>query len=463
MTKLLRRDKSEVKVDVQMPGSRLAQLAPTPTTVKETGLTLSFLGELVAKHLHDGGVLSLGALCARLALTGKVLTEILQFLRAEARIEVLGGAGKEAASLRYNLTDRGRQAAIDSLSRSGYVGPAPIPLHIYNSVVRTQTIHQGAVSRDEMKNAFRDVVVRDSVLDQLGASMNSGRAVFIYGHAGTGKTYITQRLSRLFHDEVLIPHAIAVNDSVIAVFDPVLHKKLDRDSLKLSDDLVFRERYDERWVPCERPVLISGGELTGDMLEIQLEPLVKEYRAPLQLKANNGIFIIDDMGRQRVSPEEVFNRWIVPLEEKLDYLSLGSGRRFSVPFDLVLVFSTNLNPTDLADEAFLRRIGFKIRFDPLNVDEYHSIWKEQCAKDGIVCPPGVFDFVVDELHRRNSTPLLPCHPRDLLGMATDYLDYNGKPRMLSNESMSWAWDNYFVSLRQPSDPTTIEPQVNLND
>lgn len=425
---------------------RFAQLAPTPTSVKDTGLSESMLGDLVLKHLLESGVLSLPTISERLALPGKVTEEILNFLRSEARIEILAGVEADN-SLRYNLTGRGRQTALDAMARNGYVGPAPVPLHEYAKVVRQQTIHTGAVTRENVRHAFSDLVIKGALLDQLGPSVNSGRAIFIYGPAGTGKTYITQRLSRLFSDEVLIPHAISVNETTVAVFDPVKHRRVDHDFGAVDNQaLLFKRQFDRRWVCCERPVIISGGELTSDMLEVQLEPQTKSYQAPLQLKANNGLFIIDDMGRQRVTPEEVFNRWIVPMEEAKDYLSLGSGRHFSVPFDLILVFSTNMNPTDLADEAFLRRIGYKIEFGYLERNEYEAIWRGVCESKGIVCSQDVLDYAIDQLHGRHQTPLLPCHPRDLLSMAVDRASYLSQPKVLETAHLDWAWNNYFVKL-----------------
>jgi hypothetical protein len=205
--------------------------------------------------------------------------------------------------------------------------------------------------------------------------------------------------------------------------------------------------FDPRFMACQRPVIISGGELTADMLEIHFDAETRMYRAPLQLKANNGIFIIDDMGRQRVAPETVFNRWIVPLEEKKDYLSLGAGQHFSVPFDLVMVFSTNLNPVDLADEAFLRRIGYKIEFHHVRPDDYRRIWQKVCADQAISCASEVVDYVIEELHGRHGMPMAACHPRDLLGIAVDHAAYLGEPRLVTREHMDWAWKNYFVSLR----------------
>lgn len=439
---------------------RLAELAPAPTTLEETGLSESFLGDLVTKHLLDGGVLSLPQLSERLALVGKLVEQVVQFLRAEALVEVLAGTD-EAGSLRFSLTDRGRRSAQDGMQRNGYVGAAPVPLQQYTNIVRQQTVHDGHVTRDEMEIAFADVVLRDGVLDQIGPSLNSGRAIFIYGPAGTGKTYIAQRLSRLFTDEVLIPHAIAINESVVAIFDPVMHKPIVREDE--TPNMLFKTRHDARWMSCERPVLISGGELTAEMLEVQMEPMVKEYRAPLQLKANNGIFIIDDMGRQRIPPETVFNRWIVPMEEQTDYLSLGSGRHFSVPFDLVLVFSTNMNPTELADEAFLRRIGYKILFEPLEAEQYRLIWRQVCEERGIVCSERVLDYVIENLHGVTDTPMLPCHPRDLLGIASDQLAYLDQAAVLDTEHVRWAWNNYFVSLSGTGEhaPAQIGVQDNV--
>jgi hypothetical protein len=197
-------------------------------------------------------------------------------------------------------------------------------------------------------------------------------------------------------------------------------------------------------------VIVAGGELTADMLEVQFDAATREYRSPLQLKANNGMFVIDDMGRQKVPPEAIFNRWIVPMEEKKDYLSLGSGRHFSVPFDVVLLFSTNLHPLDLADEAFLRRIGYKIGFDYLTTDEYRAIWRNECTERGIVYEPESVDYVLTELHARHRVRLLPCHPRDLLGIALDRAEYLGEPRRLTPEHLEWAWRNYFVSYEEPA-------------
>lgn len=295
-----------------------------------------------------------------------------------------------------------------------------------------------------MHSAFEDIALEPELIDKLGPSMNSGRAIFLYGHAGTGKTFVSQRLARLFHDAVFVPRAIAIDDVVVQVFDQQLHKVI---STNTDDErLMLGRGHDPRFHLCERPVAVTGGELTGDMLEIRYDQAARVYEAPLQLKANNGIFIIDDMGRQRITPAELFNRWIVPLEEKRDYLDLGFGKHFSVPFDVVLIFSTNIHPLELADEAFLRRIGYKIEFKPLTQALYTRIWNESCREIRVVCDPGVVDFVMNDLHAPNQVPLLPCHPRDLLGMAVDYAAYSGEPNRINEAHVRWAWQNYFVPV-----------------
>jgi hypothetical protein len=247
----------------------------------------------------------------------------------------------------------------------------------------------------------------------------------------------------LFRDRTLIPHAIAINETVVEVFDPIVHRAIDA---KGGGPLMIDSGHDPRYVCCERPFILAGGELTTDMLEIRYDGATRIYQPPLQLKANNGMLMIDDMGRQKSPPEAIFNRWIVPMEEKRDYLSLGGGRHFSVPFDVVLVFSTNMNPLDLADEAFLRRIGYKIEFDYLSAQQYRRIWQDVCSEYGIVYDPELVDFVTD-LHKTRSVGLLPCHPRDLLGMACDLATYLDQPRVLTKTQLQWAWNNYFVSLK----------------
>lgn len=435
--------------------SRHEELAPKPLTVDGTGLSRSFLADLISKHLLNGRSATIAELSKSCALSGGIIEDILHGLREESRVEVLGRA-EASNSLRYSLSERGRNLAFEALQRSTYAGPAPVPLKDYARVVKAQSIHGRGVTQDMIDELYANVVVSEHIREQLGLSMNSGKAIFVYGPAGTGKTYLTSMLPRLFKDDVLVPHAICVNESVVPVFDPLVHRAL---ASERTGSLMLGEGYDERFVRSERPVVITGGELVSEMLDVQYDNSTREYLAPLQLKANNGVFIIDDMGRQKVPPEEIFNRWIVPMEEKTDYLALGAGRHFSVPFDQVLIFSTNMNPLDLADEAFLRRIGYKIEFPTLKPDEYAKIWSDFCAEHGIVADDDVLGYAIDVLHAQSNTPLLPCHPRDLLGMSVDQTKYLGLPRHITREHLSKAWNAYFVSMDTPTNSPEVVRHV----
>jgi hypothetical protein len=422
-------------------------LAPMPKRVADTGISQRLLADLLGKHLLLSGTLPLTDLSEQIRLPSRLVEDVLHFMRGEASVQVLGSVEGSGVA-RYALTDYGRAQATQALSVCGYVGPAPVPLEAYTEVVRAQTIHGRSVTREDMRRAFHDVVMSDDIVDRIGPSLNSGRALFIYGPPGTGKTYVAQRLSRVFTRTVLIPHAIAVGDVVLTVFDPVMHRAIQQGS---GRSLALEGRFDDRYVECVRPAVVVGGELTTDMLDVQYDAVTREYRAPLQLKANNGVFVIDDMGRQRVAPQAVFNRWILPLEEKRDYLNLGGGRHFAVPFDVLLVFSTNLRPEELADDAFLRRIGYKIRFPHLERSQYYRVWREWCKNLGVPFDDEVFDYAVERLHRRDGIPLLPCHPRDLIGLGVDRATYINQPRYVTREILEWAWENYFVRTHEDTE------------
>lgn len=334
--------------------------APKPQTVADTGLSESFLAELAAKHLYDGGVLDIRELSIRLAMNGCIVEAVLDHLRAEACIEVRAKSS-ESNGLRYTLTDRGRAMALDGLARSGYLGPAPVPLSDYTRILNSQSVRACTVTQESIRQAFAGVVLRESLMDQLGPAMHSGRAVFFYGPPGTGKTYASRRLAPLLGDPVLIPHAISIDETVVQFFDPQLHRIVEthQDGRGVRLD----QGHDPRFYVCERPFVVTGGELTMAMLEVRYDSNSRQYHAPLQFKASNGMLLIDDLGRQRAATVELLNRWIMPMEDRIDYFDLDGGRHFEVPFDVILIFSTNINPTDLADEAFLRRIGYKIRFN----------------------------------------------------------------------------------------------------
>jgi predicted ATPase with chaperone activity len=420
------------------------QLAPRPRSVAETGLSQQFLCELIVKHLYQRGVLDQRNISESVALAWPVLEQVLMYLRTEGFVEVRSSADvTDSALMRYALTNRGRTMALDALHKNGYVGPAPVPLEDYSRITMAQSVHRRTIKREDMRQAFSGIVVRDSILQQLGPALHSSRPIFIYGPPGTGKTFIAQRLVKLLNDPVLVPYGLAVGDEVIQFFDPVLHKPVQGSNAFDPQEVSLERGYDPRYVKCERPVAVTGGELTLEMLELKYHLASKVYHAPLQLRANNGIFVVDDLGRQRIETMDLLNRWIIPLEERRDFLSLGSQARFPVPFDLILVFSTNLNPLELADEAFLRRLGYKVHFDTLTPDEYEAIWRQVCAIHNVPSDPEVIRYAL-ELYSHYQMPLLPCHPRDLIGLVLDQCRYDGEDAAITCARLRLAWDSYFV-------------------
>jgi hypothetical protein len=429
--------------DQQSSCSLLSGIAPTPINIEQTGLPIQLLKELLLKHIHDRAVSSIKQLSKQLKLSGPVIEQTVQLLRDEAMVE-LSSNNQGDGSLCFRVTERGRFNASIALERSGYIGPAPIPLSRYEAICNSFTLRQHMITKAAVSQAFDNFIIEPNLLDQLGSAFNSRRAIFIYGSAGTGKTYTIGNMVKLFKDRCLVPYAIAIGNNVVQVYDPQIHHAIDNDNQ--ASGLLYSDSFDQRLVQCQRPVVITGGELTADLLEVQHDPRTKINLAPLQLKANNGIFFIDDIGRQSIPPLAIFNRWIVPMEEGRDFLSLANGQHFEVPFDVQLVFSSNIAPKKLADEAVLRRIGFKIHFEDISPSAYKTIWQQECKKLHIDFDGTVVDFTLEHLHKPNGVRLLPCHPRDLINMALTQSAYLGQPGTLTADRISWAWKNYFVQL-----------------
>lgn len=426
----------------ESPRTSAAPLPRQPRRPEDTGLDWSFLVELLAKLLYVRGQLRLPDISAEVRLAPGVLDPLLQFMRSERLCEVVR-QGETEGGMVYTLTDLGRDRARDYLARSQYVGPAPVPLQAYVEQVRQQSVFGMGVLRERLREAFHGIVIRQHLLDQFGAAMNSGRAIFIYGPAGSGKTFIAERLVDLLTDHVAVPHAIAVDNEVIQVFDAVVHRPAPhvRQSQGVLD---LGALHDGRWVSCHRPVVLAGAELTLDMVDLQFDSKARFYQAPPQVKANNGLFIVDDLGRQLVSPRDLMNRWIVPLDRRVDFLALHTGKKFSIPFDVIVVFSSNLPPSKLADDAFLRRLGYKIHVGALDETEYRDIFTQVCQESGIPFDDAGYRYVLEELHVRHDKPLLACYPRDLLHQVRDIARFNGTAPVLSKELLDWSWNNYFT-------------------
>jgi len=420
-----------------------------PKSVEETGLTLGFLVELACKTLYFGGVMTLAAISEELALSVSVTNDVLEFMKKERLAEVKKGADLRASYI-FALTDLGRERSREYLRLSGYLGAAPVTLKQYTEVARKQTVRNMAVTREAMNRAFDGVILPPGLLDRLGPAVNSGRSIFLYGPSGNGKTFIAEHLAKVLSGRVFIPHALCIDNQVIRVYDPVNHDRIDLGGPTDPDPtkavLEARAEYDRRWVLCERPVVVAGGELTLAMLDLSFDQIAKFYEAPLQMKANGGIFLIDDLGRQLVRPFDLLNRWIVPLEKARDYLTLQNGKKFEIPFDQIILFSTNIAPRELADEAFLRRIGYKIKIDYLREEDYVAICRQVCERCGVGFRPEAIHYLLNQEHAARGIRLSACHPNDIISRVVEICQYEGTQARLDNELIRRACQDYFTEL-----------------
>jgi hypothetical protein len=420
-----------------------ALLPSPPRTVDDTGLHVLFLVELTAKILFLRGRLRLTELANHLKLPATVVDVVLNCMRTERMCEV-ARRGETDGDVHYNLTDAGRLRAAEFLQNSQYAGTAPVSLASYTEQVQRQAIAGMRVTLPDVDRAFQGLVIKPHLREQLGAAMNSGRAMFIYGPAGSGKTFLAEQLLRLLSGYVAVPHAICVDNEVIQLFDPLVHEPVEE--VVGSHDSLYRLRQmDARWVLCRRPTSLTGGELTLDMLNLYFDETTRFYQAPPHVKANNGLFIIDDLGRQLISPQQLMNRWIVPMDRRHDYQALHNGYKFAIPFDVILVFSTNMTPSQVADEAFLRRLGYKIHVGPLEESEYRSIFQDVCAEKGVPYSDAALEYLLREHHEKDGKPLLACYPRDIVGQIKDFAMYRNTAPELTRDALAWAWRNYFAS------------------
>jgi hypothetical protein len=430
-----------------MPGLAMppptSVLPPAPRQPKDTGLPPLLLSELLLKVMHQHGLQHLQELSQHLRLGPALLEDLFTQLRKDQLVEVRQRASV-SGDVTYDLTQAGRARAMDALTRSLYSGPAPVPLAAYADRVLAQSVSGTKVTRDRLERVLVDVVMRPELRDQIGAAMNSRRAVMLYGPPGAGKTYLCEQMARVLSGDIAVPHAVEVSGEIIRVFDPLVHRPALMPPPP-SSSLDNRERTDARWMACERPVVVTGGELTLEMLDLVFDPRAGYYQAPPHFKANNGLFLVDDLGRQLITPRQLLNRWLVPMEQRHDYLMLRNGAKFRIPFDTLLLFSTNLQPAEVADDAFLRRISYKIHVGEVELDDYRRITREVCEARGVHYTDASFDHLVQHYHRRFGRPLLACYPRDLVSQIADFAAYVGSRAELSAAMVDWAWHNYFAS------------------
>jgi hypothetical protein len=412
-----------------------------PVSIEDTGLSVDQLAQLVVKSLYTGEASGV-ALADRICLPYSILEPLLEHARIERLIEVRGAVGSGAAGYRYALTDLGRDRARQFLDANQYVGPAPVPLEAYVREMKAVSANRGDIDRARLREGFAHLVIDEYVLDQLGPAVNAGRAVFLYGPPGNGKTVIAEGLGRTLGGDLHVPHAIDVDGQIVTVFDPVNHESLEDDAEQ--GGIVTATVRDRRWVRIRRPVVIVGGELTLEMLDLTFNPISRFHEAPLQMKANGGVFLVDDFGRQRIRPQELLNRWIVPLENRVDYLTLHTGKKFQIPFESLVVFATNLDPASLADEAFLRRIPYKIPIGDPTVDQFTRIFELNCRRRRLQFHQVMVAYLQRRHYAPNRRPLRACHPRDLLDQVTALCRYRGHEPTITRELLDAACRAYFV-------------------
>ena len=412
------------------PATRQDSWPVIPDRLQDLGIPRSMVTDLILRYLWLHGAGTLATLNTALKLSFPVLETLFHQFRQQQLLEVKGMLGNDYS---FTLTSTGRALAAARNDVCQYSGPAPVSIQQYHQVVKAQAAHV-RLSRESLRRAFHDLVLPNGLLDQLGPALVGHQSLFLYGGTGNGKTSIAERILRIYDDTVVVPYAVEVDGHIITLFDPVVHRTApDGD-----------ETLDPRWVVCERPCITVGGELSASMLELHLDDSTRVFISPCQMKANNGILIIDDFGRQVLSPRDLLNRWIVPLDRRVDYLTLASGMKFQVPFELMVVFSTNLNPHDLADEAFLRRIQTKVLLEDVDAEVFDQIFQRVVEAQQAPCEPGCAEYLRERCLAAGSKHLRACYPLDIFRLVKAIGEYEGRPIWMTRANIDRAVGLYFA-------------------
>jgi len=422
-----------------------------PESLEQAGLAESVVEHLILKILYFRGEVYGQELSQAIGLRFSVIQDLVEMLKLQHLVQVKRSMGMGNVGSVLTLTEAGRVRTREYLEANQYSGPAPVPLDQYCALVTQQRPRDGWLTKEALRDALRGMVITERVLSQVGPAVSANNSLLIYGKPGDGKTFLIESLNNLDAAAIFVPNAIECQGNIVQVFDPVYHQRLLEDEPSAVAVSVERS-YDRRWVKCKRPFIVSGGELTLEMLDLRFNRTSKVYEAPFQLKANNGVYLIDDFGRQRATPAEVLNRWIVPMERRVDYLSFLTGGKMTVPFETFLVFSTNLNPESLGDEAFLRRIQYKLLMRGPARNEFDKIFAEFCRSRHIPVPEGLLDRFIERHYTRMGKPFRRCHPRDVLTHALNLIHFEKLPVILTDHIMDRAFDSCFLSEEDNSEP-----------
>ena len=442
--------------DEAVPTASNQYIPRVPSTYEELGLSVPYVMEMVLRTVFNRGQITGSDIANSLCIPFTVASPILQRMRNQMLIDSVGQNGSSGyASFIYEIKPpKGSAALQEALEKTSYFGPCPVPFADYVESVLAQTVKKLVVTRRSIRKAFEDLIINDTAFNEIGPAINSASSIFFFGYPGNGKTSIAERITRLMGDTVYIPYAVEANGEIIKVYDPIQHTAIKEEApIGMGFEGLLKKggEYDRRFIKIKRPTIVVGGELNLPMLDLKYNTIGKYYEAPLQMKANGGIFMIDDFGRQMMRPMDLLNRWIVPLEKKYDYLTTTTGTKIEVPFDQILIFSTNLDPTQLADEAFLRRIKFKIEVRDPDEAQYRRIWELVCKGRRVDHDPCGIDYLINKWYRPENRPFRMCQPRDILDQMISIAKYNMERVNFSPDLIDAACATYFINQNQKRD------------